>query len=46
MDVLGDGTKLVLGEPTERVLHELEVLIEVAGSFAAGERGEELRRAE
>ena len=43
MDVLGDRTDLVLGEPPERVLHHLEVVVEVARAGVAGELGEELR---
>jgi hypothetical protein len=42
VDVLGDRADLVLGEAPERVLHELEVVVEVAGAGAL-DRGQELR---
>ena len=44
MDVLGDGSQLVFGEATERVLHHLEVLVEMAGPFGLGELRQERRR--
>ena len=40
VDVLGDGLDLVLGEAPEGVLHQLEVLVEVAGPGRGGEVGE------
>jgi hypothetical protein len=41
--VLGHRAHLVLREATEGLLHQLEVGVEVAGPFLAGERGQELR---
>jgi hypothetical protein len=43
VDVLGDRLELVVGEAPERVLHELEVVVEVARALLAGERREERR---
>jgi hypothetical protein len=40
VDVLRDGLKLVLREPAEGVLHELEVVVEVAGPGRGGEGGD------
>ena len=37
MDVLGDRSQLVLGEAPERVLHHLEVLVEVTRPFVVGQ---------
>jgi len=43
MDVLGDGPDAVLGEAPERVLHHLEVGVEVPGPVLAAQLGEEGR---
>jgi hypothetical protein len=43
VDVLGDRADLVLREPAERVLDELEVAVEVARAVLPGERREERR---
>ena len=41
VDVLGDRPQLLVGEAAERVLHHLEVLVEVARTLHVGELGEE-----
>ena len=38
VDVLGDRLQLLVGEAAERVLHELEVVVEMAGAVVVGER--------
>ena len=43
VDVLGDRLELLVGEAAEGVLHQLEVVVEVAGALLPGERGEERR---
>ena len=43
VDVLGDRRELLVGEPAEGVLHELEVVVEVAATLLSGQAGEELR---